>query len=96
MAWSGRGRPPDFCRPSHRQREYEARRRSSELGITEDELVVTRDRLAALHDALYVLECAVEDVERDLAVDDGPEEVRRALDWLLESARPVLAVKVVP
>ena len=45
-----------------------------------------------MHDALYVLEAAIEEVERDL---DRPADqldiadYREALDWLLAAARPV-------
>ena len=80
-----------FCRQSCRQREYENRRRATELGLSESELVLTRTELDQLRDALYVLEAAVEDVDRDLADGgDDPAEVRRALDWLLAAARPLL------
>jgi hypothetical protein len=92
----GPGRPPVFCRPSHRQRDYEARRRAAELGLSEQDLVVTREALNRLHDQLYVLECAIEDVEADLAADDGPEGLRRCLDWLLENARPLVGARVLP
>lgn len=54
--------------------------------------MVTKASLDDLHDELYVLACAVEDVERDLAAIDGlpsPEELRRAVDWLLDAARPL-------
>jgi len=52
---------------------------------------MTRDELEQLRDALYVVEAAVEDVERDLAdAGDDPAEVRRALDWLLDAVRPLL------
>jgi hypothetical protein len=55
---------------------------------------VTRRELDALRDALYVVECAVEDVHRDLAdADDDPEEVTRALTWLLDAVRPLLALR---
>lgn len=71
--------------------DYAARRRSAELGLNETELVITRTELEALRDALYVVEAAVEDVERDLAAaPDDPEEARRALAWLLEAVRPLL------
>lgn len=70
--------------------DYAARRRSAELGLSESELVVARAELDDLHDRLYVLECAVEDVERDLTeAGDDPAEVHRALDWLLDAARPL-------
>ncbi len=63
-----------------------------ELDLSEHELVITRTELDALHDDLYVLACAVEDTERDLAAIEGQPtaaELRGLLDWLLESARPL-------
>jgi hypothetical protein len=87
---AGPGRPPRYCRPSHRQRDYEARRRSAELGLSEAELVITRDELHQLQDQVYMLECAIEDAERDRAEDDSADTVRRALDWVLDAARPLL------
>ncbi len=52
---------------------------------------MTRSELEGLRDALYVVEAAVEDVDRDLqAVGDDPEELRRTLDWLLQAVRPLL------
>jgi septal ring factor EnvC (AmiA/AmiB activator) len=87
----GPGRPREFCKQSCRQMDYESRRRSAELGLTETELVVTRSELEELRDALYVLETAIEDVDRDLAsAGDDPAELRRAIDWLLAAARPLL------
>lgn len=71
-----------------------ARRRAAELGLGESELVMARAELEDLRDALYVVEAAVEDVERDLAeAGDDPVEVRRALDWLLEAVRPLLDLR---
>ena len=92
---AGRGRPQLYCRRSCRQREYEANRRSKELGLSETELVVTRDELERLRDALYVLEAAVQDVDQDLAVDGqtDPDEVKRSLDWLLAAARALLELR---
>ena len=99
--WCGRpiisaaktGRPRRYCRTSCRQMDYMARRRSKELGLSESELVMARSELDQLRDALYVLEAAVEDVDRDLAESgDDPAEVRRALDWILEAARPLLTL----
>jgi len=52
---------------------------------------MARSELDELRDALYVLEAAVEDVDRDLAeAGDDPAELRRALEWLLQAARPLL------
>jgi hypothetical protein len=68
-----------------------ARHRAAELELNENELVVARSELDALHDELYVLACAVDDVERDLAGEAAPtaQELVDALGWLLEAARPL-------
>jgi hypothetical protein len=90
----GAGRPPEYCRRTCRQRAYEARTRASELGLSDTELVIARNELEQLRDALYVVEAAVEDVDRDLAAaGDDPEEVRRALDWLLEAVPPLVTLR---
>lgn len=74
--------------------DYESRRRSAELGLSESELVMARSELDQLRDALYVVEAAVEDVDRDLAAaGDDQDEVRRSLDWLLLAVRPLLAIR---
>jgi len=68
-----------------------SRQRAADLALGVDEMVIRRDELDRLHDDLYLLACAVEDTERDLA-ERGPlsnRELRAALDWLLESARPL-------
>jgi hypothetical protein len=51
--------------------------------------VVTRDELERVRDRLYVLQCAVEDVERDLARGEDAEAdgTERALQWLLDAAK---------
>jgi len=88
----GRGRPREFCSQRCRQWDWVARQRASELELSEDELVIARSSLDELHDEVYVLACAVDDAERDLAAA-GPEapatEIRRILDWLLDAARPL-------
>ena len=88
------GRPALYCRPSHRQRDYEARLRGRELGLSESELIVARGAIDQLHDQIYILECAIEDVERDLAEDQGTDALRRALDWLLDAARPLRSARL--
>ena len=87
---SSRGRPRQYCRQSCRQRHYEARHRAAELGLGEDELVLARSELEALRDRLYVLECAIGDVERDLAAGLESTELREALGWLLDAAKPLV------
>jgi hypothetical protein len=83
------GRPREYCRRSCRQRDYEARRLAAERGLNEGEIIVARSKLAALQDQLWVLACAVQDAEGDLARASGPDDVRAALEWLLEAARGV-------
>jgi hypothetical protein len=50
---------------------------------------VTRRALSRLDDLVYVLACAVEDVDNDLAGDHDVADVARALAWLLDAARPL-------
>jgi len=57
---------------------------------------VARRDLDALHDALYVLEAAIEDVDRDLALSRTADDLAAAVDWLLAAARPVAALRVEP
>ena len=52
--------------------------------------MLARTELEALRDRLYVLECAIGDVERDLAAELDPEELREALSWLLDAAKPLV------
>jgi len=74
-----------YCKQGCKQRDYEARRRTEELGLGEHELVVTREELESTRDRLFVLACVVDDVERDLAKGDTNEN--EALDALLAAAR---------
>ena len=68
-----------------------AGRRRDELGLSEEELIVTRQALDDLRDRIYVLEAAIEDVERDLAAEEPTEqELRDAVQWLLDAARPLV------
>jgi len=46
--------------------------------------------MEGLDDLLFVLSCAIEDVESDVALDGSPEQVWRSLGWLLEAARPLV------
>jgi hypothetical protein len=66
-----------------------------DLGIGEAQLVVARAELDALHDGLYELEAAIEDVDRDLAAADPPDErdYREALQWLMAVARPLAELR---
>jgi hypothetical protein len=86
------GRPRVFCSQSCRQWDWVGRQRARELQLNEDELIVTKAALDQLHDELFVLACAVDDVDRDLASAGkapGTSEVKEMLSWLLEAARPI-------
>jgi hypothetical protein len=85
----GPGRPRLFCKAGCRQADYVARQRQAEVGLSEAELIVTRAALDDLRDRLYVLEAAVEDVDRDLTASSTKQELRDAVDWLLAAARPL-------
>lgn len=88
----GPGRPRIFCSPACRQWDWVSRRRAEDGRVVgDDEVVVVKSELDRLHDDLYVLECAIEDTERDaVGVDSDGRELRLALDWLLEAARPLI------
>ena len=86
------GRPRVFCSQSCRQWDWVGRQRARELQLNEDELIITKAQLDQLHDELFVLACAVDDVDRDLASAGkapGTSEVKEMLSWLLEAARPI-------
>jgi hypothetical protein len=87
----GPGRPRAYCRQSCRQRDYEARQRAVERGLDEGEIIVTRARLDELNDRLWVLSCAIEDVDGDLARAENAADYQAALIWLLDAARPLVA-----
>ena len=94
---SGPGRPRRYCRQGCRQRAYEARLRSAELDLADDDVVVGRAQLDELASALYCLQTALEDVDRDLAAaGEDPAEVRLALGWLLDNARPLASLWIEP
>ena len=84
-----------FCRQACRQREFEARQRAAEAGLAENELVIARAELDELHDQLYVLECAVDDVERDIAGNPTKQDLVDAVAWLLKAAKPLLTRRIV-
>ncbi len=89
---SGPGRPKEFCSQRCRQWDWVSRQRAQELELSEGELVIAREELDRLHDDLYVLACAVDDTERDLAASGASPtttELRATLDWLLAAARPL-------
>ena len=87
-----RGRPREFCSQACRQWDWVGRQRARELQLSETELIVTKSELDDLHDELYILACAVEDTERDLATRTSrasAHELNELLQWLLDAARPL-------
>lgn len=72
-----------------------SRQRAADLSLGIDEIVINRAELDQLHDDLYVLACAVDDVERDLAgvrnakTSPTARDLREALDWILAAAKPL-------
>ena len=61
--------------------------------------MIARESLDELHDELYVLACAVDDAESDLATElaapkPRPAELRRIIDSLIEAARPLRAREI--
>ena len=87
------GRPKLFCKRSCRQRDFEARQRATERGLDETDIIVARHERDALLDSLYVLQCAVDDVDRELAIARTPDDLEYAVGWLLDAARPLLALR---
>ena len=90
------GRPARYCRRSHRQRAYEARRRAQRAGLPADQLVVAQADLDRLHDRLYALEAALEDVDRDLGVDRSPVALFEAFEHLYAAADGLRGTAVEP
>lgn len=77
-AWCGermaqtatRGRPRRYCRRSHRQRHYEARREAERRDLDPGTAVYRQDDVGRVRDAIYVLEAALADARMDVA-DSG-------------------------
>jgi hypothetical protein len=92
------GRPARYCRRSHRQRAYEARRRADRAELPAGEVVVAQRDLDRLHDRLYAVEAALDDIASDLAADARPtvRSYRDALDHLIDAARELAGFVVEP
>ncbi|MBI2703971.1 MAG: hypothetical protein HYX32_01585 [Actinobacteria bacterium] len=91
-----RGRPRVYCRQGCRQQAFMARKLAAAHGLGDDDLIVSRLQLEELQSRLYCLQAAIEDVDRDLEASTEPGEVREALTWLLDNARPVAALWIEP
>jgi len=95
---SGPGRPRTYCSQPCRQWDWVARQRAREVQLSDEQLVMAREELNDIHDALYVLSCAVDDVQRDLADIEKPsnKELRDMLQWILECAEPIGSLRLRP
>jgi hypothetical protein len=95
---SGPGRPRSYCSQPCRQWDWVARQRAREVQLSDEQLVMAREELNDVHDALYVLSCAVQDVQRDLADIQQPnaKELREMLQWILECAEPIGSLRLRP
>ena len=93
---SATGRPRRYCRPGCRQQAHIARKYAEAHGLADDDVIVDRQQLEELQGALYCLQAAIEDVDGDVAGAPSAAEVRTALGWLLDNARPVAAIWIEP
>lgn len=73
-----------------------ARKLAAAHGLGDDDLIVSRSQIEELQSRVYCLQAAIEDVDRDLAKPHAPQDVREALDWLLENARPAADLWIEP
>ncbi|HSJ26944.1 MAG TPA: hypothetical protein VLB67_01960 [Acidimicrobiia bacterium] len=95
-AGGGPGRPARFCRRSHRQRAYEARRLAESHGLGPDDILLSREAFEQLRDLLYRIEAALQDIDGDLAGGADSAEYRQALWHLYRTAATVRTVSFEP
>lgn len=93
---AGAGRPARYCRRSHRQRAYEARLAADSHNLGPDDVLLSRSVFERVRDVLYLIEAALQDVDRDLAVGAELEEYRKAFWHLSEAAGSVRSVAFEP
>lgn len=103
-AWCGRrfvpnpgpGRKRRYCRPSHRQRAYEARTLAKTHKLSEGQVLMSVERLDAIRDLLYRIEAAMDDVDTDLASDESVDGTRQALWHLYRACAEVRTISLEP
>lgn len=96
MPTPGPGRPRRFCRPSHRQRAYEARRLATLHHLGPDDVLLARTTFDRVRDLLFRIEAALQDVDGDLASGADPDEYRAALWHLYQAAAGVREAALEP
>ena len=90
----GPGRPRRFCKRSHRQRHYEARRLAASQGLAADEVLIGREVFDEWRDQLYLLEAAIEDAEHDLGDTPSLREYTEAFQCLYQAATSLRGFRV--
>ena len=91
------GRRALYCKASHRQRAYEARRYADSLHLPSRLVVVSKAQVEAINDCIYALEAALEDAELDLEEEPESEAMYRSvLEHVLAGARPLVGRTVEP
>ncbi len=92
----GPGRRREFCRRSHRQRLYEARRLAAVHELGPDDVLLSRHVFEELRDRLYRLEAALEDTAADLAGSATATQLREVLDHLRQRAGELVQLHLEP
>ncbi len=92
----GPGRRREFCRRSHRQRLYEARRLAAVHELGPNDVLLSRRLFEELRDRLYRLEAALEDAAADLADSASAEQLRQVLDHLQQPAGELVQLRLEP
>jgi len=92
----GPGRPRQYCRRSHRQRHYEAKRLAARHGLGDGDVLFRRNDMDRLRDHLYMLEAAVQDARMDLAESGRLEDYPEALRRVTAAADQLVALRVEP
>lgn len=90
----GPGRPRRFCKRSHRQRHYEARRLAAAQGLAPDEVLLAREVFDAWRDRMAILESAIEDADQDLGDVPGLREYTEAFQGLYQAALSIRSFRL--
>lgn len=93
---AGPGRPSRYCKRSHRQRAYEARRLASDRGLAVDEVLVKRSTWTEVQDSVYTIEAAIEDAVNDLTEATSEAELRSIVSHLIDVSRQLADVDLEP
>jgi hypothetical protein len=89
----GPGRPRRYCKRSCRQRDFEARQRAAAHGVDEHDILLARSEVNRLRDEIFVLQCAVEDAERDLVDAKVANDYNDIIRLILGAARGVVSAQ---